>query len=62
MMPTMPFGGRLNDSFSIRSRSPKPLVTSSALITVVPSRGPIGIWISSKSSLRVLAASEAISS
>jgi hypothetical protein len=31
-------------------------------MTVLPSRGPGGIWISSKSSLRVFSASAAISS
>ena len=44
------------------TRSPKPLVRSIASMTVLPSRGPGGIWISSKSSLRVFSASAAISS
>ena len=62
MTPTMPLRGSENDRSSMSSRSPKPLVSLSASTTTLPSRGPGGIWISSKSSLRVLSASAAISS
>ena len=62
MMPTMPLRGSENDSPLISSRSPKPFLSLSASMTRLPSRGPGGIWISSKSSLRVLSASAAISS
>ena len=60
--PTMPLRGREKDRPSMRTRSPKPFFRSLASITTVPSRGPGGIWISSKSSLRVFSASAAISS
>ncbi len=62
MMPTMPLRGRENDRLSMSTRSPKPFRRSDASMTVLPSRGPGGIWISSKSSLRVFSASVAISS
>ena len=62
MMPTMPLRGSVNDRLSISTRSPKPLLRSFASMTMLPSRGPGGIWISSKSSLRVFSASAAISS
>ena len=62
MTPTIPFGGRLKLSFSISIRSPKPLVRPLVSTTIWPSRGPGGIWISSKSSLRFWSASAAISS
>ena len=44
------------------TRSPKPFCRFLASITLLPRRGPGGIWISSKSSLRVRSASVAISS
>ena len=62
MMPTMPLRGSENDRSSMSTRSPKPLVRWCASMTVLPRRGPGGIWISSKSSLRVFSASAAISS
>ena len=62
MMPTMPLRGSENDRLSMSTRSSKPLTRSLASITVLPRRGPGGIWISSKSSLRVFSASAAISS
>src|SRR6478735_3759705 len=62
MMPTMPPRGSVNDRSSMRTRSPKPLVSPLASTTTLPRRGPGGIWISSKSSLRILSASAAISS
>ena len=60
--PTIPLRGRVNDRSSISTRSPKPFSRSSTSTTIEPSRGPGGIWISSKSSLRVRSASAAISS
>src|SRR5262249_38534956 len=62
MMPTIPLRGSENDRSLISTRSPKPLTRWSTSITVLPRRGPGGIWISSKSSLRVFSASLAISS
>ena len=44
------------------TRSPKPFLSFFASSTMSPRRGPGGIWISSKSSLRVRSASVAISS
>ena len=62
MTPTMPLRGSVNDRSSMRPRSSKPLCRSLTSITGLPRRGPGGIWISSKSSLRVRSASAAISS
>ena len=62
MTPTMPLRGSVKESPSISVRSPKPLVRLSTSMTVLPRRGPGGIAISSKSSLRVRSASAAISS
>ena len=62
MTPTMPLRGRLKERSSNRHRSPKPLTRSLTSTTTLPRRGPGGIWISSKSSLRFLSASAAISS
>jgi hypothetical protein len=62
MTPTMPLRGSENDRPLIRERSPKPLRRFFASMTTLPRRGPGGIWISSKSSLRVRSASAAISS
>ena len=62
MMPTMPPRGIVNDRSPMRTRSPKPLVSAFASMTMEPSRGPAGIWISSKSSFLVFSASAAISS
>ena len=62
MTPTIPLRGNVNDSLSMRTRSPKPFLRSLTSITVEPRRGPGGIAISSKSSLRVRSASAAISS
>jgi hypothetical protein len=62
MIPTMPPRGRLNDSPSMSTRSPKPFLRSWASMTTLPSRGPAGIWISSKSSFLFFSASAAISS
>jgi hypothetical protein len=62
MTPTMPLRGSEKLSPSNSMRSPKPLVSFSVSTTTLPSRGPGGIWISSKSSLRFLSASAAISS
>ena len=62
MTPTMPFGGRLKLRSSISMRSSKPLFRPLTSTTTLPRRGPGGIWISSKSSLRWLSASAAISS
>jgi hypothetical protein len=50
------------DRPSMRTRSPKPFFRSCASMTTLPRRGPAGIWISSKSSLRFFSASAAISS
>ena len=58
----MPLRGRLKERFSNRQRSPKPLTRLLTSTTTLPRRGPGGIWISSKSSLRFLSASAAISS
>ena len=58
----MPLRGRLKERFSNRHRSPKPLTRLLTSTTTLPRRGPGGIWISSKSSLRFLSASAAISS
>ncbi len=60
--PTMPLRGSVKLRSSIRSFSPKPLVRLLTSTTTLPSRGPGGIWISSKSSFRILSASAAISS
>src|SRR5262249_16052886 len=60
--PTMPLRGRLKERFSNRHRSPKPLTRLLTSTTTLPRRGPGGIWISSKSSLRFRSASAAISS
>src|SRR6266498_1209650 len=60
--PMMPFGGRLKLRSSISIRSPKPFAKPLASTTKLPSRGPDGIWISSKSSFSRDAASAAISS
>ena len=62
MTPTIPFGGseKLRSSISIRSSNPLDSLSTST--TSDPSRGPGGIWISSKSSLRFWSASAAISS
>ena len=46
----------------MRTRSSKPFLSFFASMTIEPRRGPGGIWISSKSSLRVRSASAAISS
>ena len=62
MMPTMPLRGSEKVRSLISTRSSKPLVRWCASMTVLPRRGPGGIWISSKSSLRVFSASVAISS
>jgi hypothetical protein len=62
MIPTMPPRGMLKLRPSMRTRSPKPLRRPSASMTTLPRRGPAGIWISSKSSLRFFSASAAISS
>ena len=48
--PTMPAGGSENDRSSISRRSPKPLRSPSASITVEPSRWPAGMWIWTSSS------------
>jgi len=58
----MPLRGRVKLRSSIRSFSPKPLESLSTSTTMLPRRGPGGIWISSKSSFRILSASAAISS
>ena len=60
--PTIPLRGNVKDRSSMSTRSPKPFLRSLTSITVDPRRGPGGIWISSKSSLRVRSASAAISS
>ena len=60
--PTMPLRGSEKLTSSNSSRSPKPFDMCSTSTTVLPSRGPGGIWISSKSSLRFFSASWAISS
>ena len=60
--PTMPLRGRVKESPSMRVRPSKPLLRLVASRTWLPRRGPGGIWISSKSSLRVRSASAAISS
>src|SRR5579875_3766709 len=52
MTPTIPFGGSEKLRSSISSRSPNPLDRSLTSTTRLPSRGPGGIWISSKSSLQ----------
>ena len=62
MTPTMPLRGNEKDRSSMSTRSPKPFLRSLTSMTVEPSRGPGGIWISSKSSFRVRSASAAISS
>ncbi len=62
MTPTMPLRGSVNDRSLISGRPSKPLSRCSTSTTTLPSRGPVGIWISSKSSLRVFSASAAISS
>ena len=63
MTPTMPLRGSENDRPSMSSpRSSKPFSRSFTSMTMLPRRGPGGIWISSKSSLRVRSASAAISS
>ena len=46
----------------MRTLSPKALERFSTSTTMEPRRGPGGIWISSKSSFRILSASAAISS
>ncbi len=48
--PTIPAGGSENSRSSKSSRSPKPFETSFASITRSPSRGPGGMWISTRSS------------
>ena len=53
--PTMPPGGSENVRSSTSSRSPKPFATPSASTTTSPSRGPGGMWISTRSSLHVAA-------
>ena len=58
----MPARGSEKLSPSKSSRSPKPLTRSAASSTVLPSRGPDGMLISSKSSLRLRSASAASSS
>src|ERR1039457_3750639 len=60
--PTRPLRGSEKLRPSISTRSPNPLARSSPATTRLPSRGPGGIWISSKSSLRWESASLAISS
>ena len=62
MTPTMPLRGKVNDRSLISSRPSNPLSRWSTSTTRLPSRGPVGIWISSKSSFRVFSASVAISS
>ena len=52
--PTMPPGGSENDRSSTSRRSPKPFATPSASTTRSPSRGPAGMWISTRSSLTLL--------
>ena len=49
--PTIPAGGSENSRFSNSRRSPKPFATPVASITRSPSRGPGGMWISTRSSL-----------
>ena len=57
-MPTMPPRGIVNDRSLISIRPSKPLSRWLASTTTLPRRGPGGIWISSKSSLRVFSASD----
>ena len=49
--PTMPPGGSEKVMSSTSRRSPKPFETPSASTTTSPSRGPAGMWISTRSSL-----------
>ncbi|SHY55177.1 Uncharacterised protein [Mycobacteroides abscessus subsp. abscessus] len=60
--PTMPLRGSVNERSLMRVRPSKPLSRCSTSTTTLPSRGPVGIWISSKSSFRVFSASVTISS
>lgn len=62
MTPTMPLRGSVKLRSSMRTLSPKALLRLLTSTTTLPSRGPGGIWISSKSSFRILSASAAISS
>ena len=60
--PTMPLRGSVKERSSMRTLSPNALLRCSTSTTMLPRRGPGGIWISSKSSFRVFSASAAISS
>ncbi len=62
MTPTIPLRGKENDRSLMSTRPSKPLSRFPTSTTTLPSRGPAGIWISSKSSLRCRSASVAISS
>jgi len=62
MTPTIPPGGNKKVRFSIKSRSSNPLVTSRALTTTSPKRGPGGIAISSRSARRSVDSDSATSS
>ena len=63
MMPTMPLRGKRERQVLDQHPVAEALASGPcASITVLPRRGPGGIWISSKSSLRVFSASAAISS
>jgi hypothetical protein len=62
MTPTMPLRGKRERQVVDEHAVTEALVELLTSMTWEPRRGPGGIWISSKSSLRVRSASAAISS